>query len=319
MHDPAAAIATADAEKQWRRLVAQGTTGADKVAAIKSYLDLLAPHRRIAALLALIQSEPPDVFWPAFIDNWTDCDKGSTNRLLPKALQRVGPCPASYYQNDGDKGAFFESLRDEIVVYRGAARERIAGLSWTSNPKVAWRFASGHRGIRPHDPVVATGTIAKSDIWWATDRRNEKEILGEPRDIEIEGLFELQPYIALIGWCIVNDILNNRHRDRDAWSAKDYASVGLEGVPPLTIACAHFLAVDRIGYTPEDVRNGEKTEAPADTNYWAAVLAAIPAAKSGHNGSHFAAWQGDVAADAHYEAMSGDALASYLNQYHQED
>jgi hypothetical protein len=179
---------------------------------------------------------------------------------------------------------------------------------------VAWRFA--HRGIC--DPVVAAGTIAKTDIWWATDRRSEKEIFGEPRGIKIEGLFTLRPYIALIGWCIVHDILGNRHRDRDAWKAKDYALVGLEGLPPPTIVRAHFLAVDRIGYTPEEVRLGEKTEAPADTKYWDAVLAALPAAKSGHNGSHFAAWRDDRDADAYAAAMSDDDFAYYLNKYEED-
>ena len=63
------------AEKRRRRLAAQCATGASKVAAIRDYLDLLAPHKRIAALLAFIKSEPAAVFWPAFISNWPHCDK----------------------------------------------------------------------------------------------------------------------------------------------------------------------------------------------------------------------------------------------------
>ena len=307
------------AEKQRRRLAAQCATGASKVAAIRAYLDLLAPHRRIAALLALIKSKSPAVFWPAFIDNWSGCDKGSTNRLLPSVLRRVGPAPASYYQNDWDGGDFFRSLPDEVTVYRGASRERIAGLSWTTSPTVAWRFARGHRGILSPDPVVATGTINEADILWATDRRNEQEIIGVPRDIKVED-FPLQQFTAYIGWRIINSILNNLHHD--AWSAKDYAFVGLKNVRPITIARAHFLAVERIGYTPEHVWVGKKMEAPVDTNYWAAVLAAVPAAMLGRDGAHFVTWQettnADALADAHYASLDGDALASYLNQY-QED
>jgi hypothetical protein len=54
--------------------------------------------------------------------------------------------------------------------------------------------------------------------------------------------------------------------------------VGLEGVHPIAIARAHAIAVERIGYTPKRVRVGNTMEAPADTKYWRAVLAAIPAA-----------------------------------------
>jgi hypothetical protein len=248
------------AEKRPRRLAAQCATGASKVAAIRDYLDLLAPHNRIAALLALIKSEPAAVFWPAFISNWTDCDKGSTNRLLLKVLRRAGPCHPSYYRKYDlhDRGKFFRSLPDPISVYRGASRERIAGLSWTTSPIVAWRFARGHRGIRVPDPVIATGTISKSDVLWATDCRNEREILGEPRDIKVED-FRLEQLTAHTGWLVVNSVL---HYDRrDDVSEKDHAFVGLKGVHPFTIARAHAMAVTHIGYTPKRVRVGKRMEA----------------------------------------------------------
>ena len=263
------------AEKRRRRLAAQCATGASKVAAIRDYLDLLAPHRRIAALLALIKSEPAAVFWPAFIDNWPDCDKGSTNRLLLKVLRRAGPCPASYYRKyDLDRGKFFRSLPDEIVVYRGASRARIAGLSWTTNPIVAWHFARGHRDIRVPDPVVATGTINKSNILWATDCRNECEILGEPRDIKVED-FRLEQLIAYVGWHVVDDVLNDR-----VASAEACAFVGLKNAHRIAITRAHAMAVERIGYLPKRERRGKLMMPPVDTDYWSAVLAAMPTATS---------------------------------------
>lgn len=265
------------AEKRRRRMPVQSATGVSKVAAIQDYLDLLAPHNRIAALLAFIKSAPAAVFWPAFIANWPDCDKGSTNRLLLKVLRRVGPCPPSYYRkyDHHDRGEFFRSLPASITVYRGASRARIAGLSWTTNPVVAWRFARGHRGIRAPDPVVATGTISKSDILWATDCRNECEILGEPRDIKVED-FRLEQLVAYVGWLVVNHVLNDHRRDV---GKKDLAFVGLANVHPITIARAHAIAVRRIGYMPKRVRVGGVLEAPADVTYWRAVLAAVPPAK----------------------------------------
>ena len=74
---------------------------------------------------------------------------------------------------------------------------------------MAWHFARGHRDIRVPDPVVATGTINKSNILWATDCRNECEILGEPRDIKVED-FRLEQLIAYVGWHVVDDVLNYR-------------------------------------------------------------------------------------------------------------
>lgn len=261
------------AEKLRARLAAQRATGGSKVAAIRDYLDLLAPHNRIAPLLALIKSEPAAVFWPAFIDNWPYCDKGSTNRLLLKTLQRLGPCPASYRKYDSDRGEFFRSLPASITVYRGASRARIAGLSWTTDPIVAWRFCRGHRRITVPDPVIATGTISKSDIFWATDCRDEREILGEPRDIKVED-FQLEQLVAHVGWLVVDNVLHDRKV-----SVKDCAFVGLKGVHRLKIIRAHIMAVERIGYTPKLVRVGKVMEAPADLLYWRAVLAAVPKVK----------------------------------------
>jgi hypothetical protein len=140
---------------------------------------------------------------------------------------------------------------------------------------VAWHFARGHRGIRVPDPVVATGTINKSNILWATDCRNEHEILGEPRDIKVED-FQLEHLVAYAGWLVVNHVLNDHRHDV---SEKIRASVGLAGVHPIVTARAHAIAIKRIGYTPKRVRVGKMMEAPADLLYWRAVLAAVPKAK----------------------------------------
>jgi hypothetical protein len=141
-------------------------------------------------------------------------------------------------------------------------------------PNVARRFARGHRRITVPDPVIATGTINKSDIFWATNCRNEYEILGEPRDIKVEG-FQLEQLVAHCGWLVTNYVLKGHGRDVEE---KTRRFVGLEGVHPITIARAHVLATKRIGYVPKRVRVGNVMEAPADVTYWRAVLAAVAAA-----------------------------------------
>jgi hypothetical protein len=46
---------------------------------------------------------------------------------------------------------------------------------------VAEAFATGHRGIRVPEPVVASAIIPKEHIFFATVDREEKEIVLNPR------------------------------------------------------------------------------------------------------------------------------------------
>lgn len=175
------------AEKRRCRQRALHSTGARKVAAIDDYMLLLGSHERIAALLPLIEHEPAAIFWPAFIGAWLMCDATwEWNEKLVAALRRVGPCTCYREQTD-DQGAFFDSLPEHFTVYRGGPRVRIDGaISWTTDVHVAEGFARGHRGIRVPDPVVATGTIAKSAVFLATNDRGESEVLGLPHIIKID-------------------------------------------------------------------------------------------------------------------------------------
>jgi hypothetical protein len=82
--------------------------------------------------------------------------------------------------------------------------------------------------------------------------------------------------IAYVGGWVINSVLKGRRVSEGA-----LAFVGLKGMHRITIARAHAMAVARIGYTPERRWHG-KTMAPAppaDTKYWDAVLAAVPAAR----------------------------------------
>ena len=175
------------AEKRRHRQRALRTTGARKVAAIGNYMLRLEPHERIAALLPLIEHEPAAIFWPAFIGAWSMCAATwEWNEKLVAALRRVGRCTC-YREQTEDQGAFFDSLPEHFTVYRGGSRVRIDGaISWTTDVHVAEGFARGHGGIRVPDPVVATGTIAKSAVFLATNDRSESEVLGLPHIIKID-------------------------------------------------------------------------------------------------------------------------------------
>jgi hypothetical protein len=80
--------------------------------------------------------------------------------------------------------------------------------------------------------------------------------------------------IAYVGWYVVDDVLHDRGVSDEA-----LAFVGLKGVHPIAIARAHIMAVERIGYVPKHQRHGKLMTPPVDTNYWSAVLAAVPKVK----------------------------------------
>ena len=145
---------------------------------------LLNSEQRIAELVPLIEGEAPEIFWPIFLGAWPVCDKayGWNYRLVEK-FRRVGSCPPEML--DDDSKEFYDDLPNKIEVYRGASRSRIDGaISWTTDRKIAERFARGHRGIAVPDPVIATGIIRKAQIFAAINDRQENEVLCLPKIIE---------------------------------------------------------------------------------------------------------------------------------------
>lgn len=81
---------------------------------------------------------------------------------------------------------WFGSLPDIITVYRGCERDRVNALSWTTEKHVAEKFALGGRGANPKDPVIATTTVRKSQVFFASDERNEFEIVHDPTHCDVD-------------------------------------------------------------------------------------------------------------------------------------
>ena len=85
--------------------------------------------------------------------------------------------------------AVYDSLDDEVVVYRGVPgnkEERVKALSWTINKEKARWFAS--RPTRSETPsALYRAKINKKDIFLFTERRHESEIILNPNKLkEIE-------------------------------------------------------------------------------------------------------------------------------------
>lgn len=71
------------------------------------------------------------------------------------------------------------------MVYRGCSRERVRGLSWTLDEKVAQSFARGHRGIPVPDPVVVCGEIGRKHVFGVFNDRDESEIVLDPNRVRL--------------------------------------------------------------------------------------------------------------------------------------
>ena len=136
-------------------------------------------------------AENPDLFWPILIDLWDGYDWTAAHGLfwqncLVNLMDAHKPCSGHAYLTDAS-GGFYADLPDVVTVYRGCARQHVNGIAWTTDIATAGFFAA--RGnTAADDPVIATGTILKSDpkFYFASQERDEFEIVCRPEIVKIE-------------------------------------------------------------------------------------------------------------------------------------
>ena len=95
---------------------------------------------------------------------------------------------------------WFDALPNVIQVFRGCSADGWHGLSWTTDKSVALGFAHGHRGIRVPEPVIATARIPKRMVLFATNEREEAEVLldwDELRNVRIKPARMLVAMLAI--------------------------------------------------------------------------------------------------------------------------
>jgi hypothetical protein len=84
---------------------------------------------------------------------------------------------------DRKQPKFYKTLPEIVTVFRGCSKERILGVSWTTDVAVAQEFARGHRGMSPPNPVVAQARIPNSEIFTVVVHREESEIVLNPSEL----------------------------------------------------------------------------------------------------------------------------------------
>jgi hypothetical protein len=136
---------------------------------------------RLAVMLALLKYQPSGVFWPVFHETWDHCDgTWGLRHWLAADLRRHNERRLGATYLRGDNRAWLDSLPDPVRVFRGCSRERVKGVSWTTDREIADGFAYGHRGIRVPRPVIASGLAAKRTIYAAYVERKEAEVVLDP-------------------------------------------------------------------------------------------------------------------------------------------
>jgi hypothetical protein len=105
-------------------------------------------HERAYPLLQALKGQPPNVFWPVFLENWSSCDGIAKWRphYLKLLTDMAARAPAYKFQSQSDR-EFYDSLPDLVTVYRGCGASRVRSLSWTTEKSTAEEFARGHRVI----------------------------------------------------------------------------------------------------------------------------------------------------------------------------
>ena len=141
-------------------------------------------ENRLSVLLNLAASAAPaGVFWRVFLNQWPDCDDTWKHRQrLLRVLRQHARQRSRYFKDE--QRQFLDQLPSVVIVHRGCSNARVAGISWTTDEDVARNFATGHRGLRIPDPVVATGSIRKEHIFAVFTNRCESEVLLDPDRLE---------------------------------------------------------------------------------------------------------------------------------------
>lgn len=148
------------------------------------------PHR-FDAFTHLVEQwvlTPPKKYWELLRDIWIDSEniyqneEGWQNLLTdPRPGRRA-------MMTKEEKAALAKDFDDEITVYRGFHIEgRSRGLSWSTNSITA-KFFARRLAMEGDTPMLATGTVSRSDVIAFFDGRSETEIVVLPenvRNIEI--------------------------------------------------------------------------------------------------------------------------------------
>ena len=120
----------------------------------------------------------PNRYYRILQEWWSSCDHmGHLVEDFKILFENQGSVPYEKYTKDNKR--FYDSLPEEFTIYRGCGADASDGLSWTTDKKIAYKFARGHRYIPVKRPRLLSATIRKSwhDIVFVSNDRKESEVV----------------------------------------------------------------------------------------------------------------------------------------------
>ena len=139
---------------------------------------------RLPLLLSFVEKHCDDaaLSWRLMLYWWDTCDgTGAWRPEAARALRALSAKSDARRHMEEVDGAFYDSLPDQISVYRGAAFNFARGLSWTTDLAVAEKFAAGIRGSGFLPRILATASIPKDAVFFASASRKESEVVLDPK------------------------------------------------------------------------------------------------------------------------------------------
>lgn len=128
-------------------------------------------------------------YWALLGNIWTDSENiWECESDWIECLESDRPERLAIMDSESDL-AMYDNLPTTVTVYRGVSRkDRIRGLSWTTNRKVAEWFA---RRFDAETPMLCQARVSKQDVIASFTERNESEVVVLPeklKDLEVQSL-----------------------------------------------------------------------------------------------------------------------------------
>ena len=143
----------------------------------KYFISEVSSNERALAMFEKMCSSDATEASKWFVCNWSNCDNFYHIVDDVRDILEGFNFRAEDLVLDKDRW-WWNSLPEELLVYRGCEEGRENGLSWTLDKTVAEVFAQGHRARSLAKPQIYEKTIRKSqDVFFATNLREEQEVV----------------------------------------------------------------------------------------------------------------------------------------------
>jgi hypothetical protein len=152
----------------------------EKSESTDSILMLLNESYRLQFLNIIQKGLSPDEMGRLLADVWVDSERPNNDVIPLSTIIKWFKNASKQSLMDADEFAYYDSLPDKFTVYRGIGSEsNKKGISYTLSLEKAEWFANRFQ----KKGYVLTGTAKKKDVLAYFNRREEQEILIEPKKI----------------------------------------------------------------------------------------------------------------------------------------